>query len=186
MLDEACRQLQDWELGRPGSTPFMMSINVSNRQFWQSPVIEDVGARLAAWGLDPSCLAVEITEGVIMHDVKLAASMLAQLKTLGIQVHVDDFGTGYSSLEALHDLPIDALKIDRSFVGRLGTSSRSRELVRTIVTMGRNLDLDVIAEGIETAVEEEILQELGCTHGQGYRYSRPVPGPSLRAVLAQL
>ena len=185
VLAEACAELRAGGLEHPGPHPFRLSVNVSNRQFWHTQLVDDVEDELHRHGLDPRGLAIEITEGVIMHDVKLAASMLAQLKTLGIQVHVDDFGTGYSSLEALHDLPIDALKIDRSFVGRLGTSARSRELVRTIVTMGRNLDLDVIAEGIETAVEEEILQELGCTHGQGYRYSRPVPGPSLRAVLAQ-
>jgi diguanylate cyclase (GGDEF)-like protein len=183
VLDEACRQLQAWGLGRPNSTPFMMSINVSNRQFWQSPVIEDVDRRLRSYGLDPSCLAVEITEGVIMHDVKLASSVLAGLHTMGVQVHIDDFGTGYSSLEALHDLSIDALKIDRSFVSRLTTSPRSRELVRTIVTMGLNLNLDVIAEGIETPEELELVRRLGCTHGQGYLFSPPVPAEKLKHFL---
>jgi diguanylate cyclase (GGDEF)-like protein len=183
VLDEACRQLNEWGLGRPGSTPFMMSINVSNRQFWQSPVIDDVDRRLTSWGLDPSCLAVEITEGVIMHDVKLASSVLGGLHTMGVQVHIDDFGTGYSSLEALHDLSIDALKIDRSFVSRLTNSSRSRELVRTIVTMGLNLNLDVIAEGIETPEELELVRSLGCTHGQGYLFSRPVPAEQLRSFI---
>jgi EAL domain-containing protein (putative c-di-GMP-specific phosphodiesterase class I) len=101
--------------------------------------------------------------------------MLAELHALGVQVHIDDFGTGYSSLEALHDLTLDSLKIDRSFVSRLTDSSRSRELVRTIVKMGLNLSLDVIAEGIETTRELQVVRELGCTHGQGYLFSRPVP-----------
>jgi diguanylate cyclase (GGDEF)-like protein len=175
VLEESCRQLGAWGLGVPGSTPFRLSINVSNRQFWQSPVIEDVDQRLRAWGLDPGCLAVEITEGVIMNDVKQASAVLGGLHAMGVQVHIDDFGTGYSSLEALHDLSIDALKIDRSFVSRLTDSPRSRELVRTIVTMGLNLGLDVIAEGIETAEELELVRRLGCTHGQGYLYSPPVP-----------
>jgi EAL domain-containing protein (putative c-di-GMP-specific phosphodiesterase class I) len=153
---------------------------VSNRQFWQSPVIQDVDQRLTAWGLHPSRLAVEITEGVIMHDVKLASSLLEGLHTMGVQVHIDDFGTGYSSLEALHDLSIDALKIDRSFVSRLTTSPRSKELVRTIVTMGLNLNLDVIAEGIETPEELDLVRRLGCTHGQGFLYSPPVPAAKLK------
>jgi EAL domain-containing protein (putative c-di-GMP-specific phosphodiesterase class I) len=175
VLDEACRQLKAWKLDEEDAPYFVLSVNVSNRQFWRSRLIDGVDQRLKSWGLDPARLAVEITEGVIMHDVKLASEMLNGLHTMGVQVHVDDFGTGYSSLEALHDLSIDALKIDRSFVSRLTTSARSRELVRTIVTMGLNLNLDVIAEGIETSFELDYVRELGCTHGQGYFYSRAVP-----------
>jgi diguanylate cyclase (GGDEF)-like protein len=175
VLDEACRQMKAWKLDEEDAPHFVLSVNVSNRQFWRSRLIDGVDQRLKLWGLDPGRLAVEITEGVIMHDVKLASEMLNGLHTMGVQVHVDDFGTGYSSLEALHDLSIDALKIDRSFVSRLTTSARSRELVRTIVTMGLNLNLDVIAEGIETPFELDYVRELGCTHGQGYFFSRAVP-----------
>jgi diguanylate cyclase (GGDEF)-like protein len=183
VLDEACRQLQAWGYDQPHSRHFMMSVNVSNRQFWRSPLIDNVEHRLHSHGLDPSRLAIEITEGVIMDDVKLASAMLSGLKTMGVQVHIDDFGTGYSSLEALHDLSIHALKIDRSFISRLSTSPRSRELVRTIVTMGLNLDLDVIAEGIETPAELDFVRTLGCTHGQGYLFSRPVPAQQLKALI---
>jgi EAL domain-containing protein (putative c-di-GMP-specific phosphodiesterase class I) len=161
-----------------------MSVNVSNQQFWQGRLIENVIDCLDADGLDPGCLALEITEGVIMHDVRQATQLLANLSEIGVEVHIDDFGTGYSSLEALHDLPFDALKIDRSFVSRLTTSPRSRELVRTIVTMGLNLNLQVIAEGIETSQELDLVRELGCTHGQGYLYSRPVPADECTAYLA--
>jgi diguanylate cyclase (GGDEF)-like protein len=183
VLDEACRQMNAWHLDDPPSTPFMMSINVSNRQFWQSHLIDDVEHRLRTHGLDPSRLAIEITEGVIMDDVKQASAKLNGLKTMGVQVHIDDFGTGYSSLEALHDLSIHALKIDRSFISRLTTSPRSRELVRTIVTMGLNLDLDVIAEGIETPQELDIVTTLGCTHGQGYLFTRPIPAHHMKTLI---
>ena len=183
VLDEACQQLQTWGFDQPGAKAFMISVNVSNRQFWRSPLIEDVEQRLRSTGLDPSRLAIEITEGVIMDDVKLASSMLSGLKTMGVQVHIDDFGTGYSSLEALHDLSIHALKIDRSFISRLSTSPRSRELVRTIVTMGLNLDLDVIAEGIETPQELDFVRTLGCTHGQGYFFSRALPADAIKTQI---
>jgi diguanylate cyclase (GGDEF)-like protein len=182
VLRTACEQAAVWCAG-PGRGTFRMSVNVSNRQFWRGRLLEDVQDCVATYGLAPGCLAIEITEGVIMHDLRPATRLLTGLTELGVQVHIDDFGTGYSSLEALHDLPFDALKIDRSFVARLTTSSRSRELVRTIVTMGLNLDLQVIAEGIETEAELALVRELGCTHGQGYLYSRPVPAGELTAYL---
>jgi EAL domain-containing protein (putative c-di-GMP-specific phosphodiesterase class I) len=161
----------------------MMSVNVSNRQFWQSNLVDDIDDRLRSFDLSPDRLAIEITEGVLMDEVKLASSLLSSLKIIGVQVHIDDFGTGYSSLEALHDLSIDAFKIDRSFISRIATSPRSKELVRTIVTMGINLELDVIAEGIETNEELEFLRALGCSHGQGYLFSRPVPAEAFRKLL---
>ena len=175
VLREACRQMYEWGLHRNDARPFMLSVNVANRQFWHGGLIEDVEENLRAYGLGPNRLAIEITEGVIMDDVKVASSMLSGLRTLGVQVHIDDIGTGCSSLEALHDLAIDAFKIDRSFISRIATGQRSRELVRTIVTMGRNLSLDVVAEGIETTEELDFIRRLGCGHGQGYLFSRPVP-----------
>jgi EAL domain-containing protein (putative c-di-GMP-specific phosphodiesterase class I) len=183
VLRAACRQARRWR-GEPGGPQFMMSVNVSNRQFWHSRLIDDVRRNLDACDLEPGSLALEITEGVIMYDVEQASAMLTTLSGMGIQIHIDDFGTGYSSLQALQDLSFDALKIDRSFISRLTTSPRSKELVRTIVTMGRNLDLDVIAEGIEEPSELDSVRELGCTHGQGYLFSRPVPVEAFTAYLA--
>jgi diguanylate cyclase (GGDEF)-like protein len=182
VLREACRQAARWSR-QPGHEQLRMSVNVSNQQFWQSRLIEDVVDCLDREGLDPRCLALEITEGVIMHDVQQATQVLARLREMGVEVHIDDFGTGYSSLEALHDLPFDALKIDRSFVSRLVTNLRSRELVRTIVTMGLNLKLQVIAEGIETPEELDLVRELGCTHAQGFLYSVPVPAAECSVYL---
>jgi EAL domain-containing protein (putative c-di-GMP-specific phosphodiesterase class I) len=126
-------------------------------------------------GIEPQDLCLEITEGVIMRDAKLARRMLTELHEMGVELHIDDFGTGYSSLEALCHLPIDGLKIDRSFVSPLGSDSRSTELVRTIVLMGANLGMDIIAEGVETAEQWSYLQRIGCTYGQGYLFSRPLP-----------
>ena len=183
VLEESCRQLRRWGLHRGDARPFMMSVNVSNRQFWQGTLIEDVDDNLRAFGLSPDRLAVEITEGVIMDDAKLASSVLSGLRTLGVQVHIDDFGTGYSSLEALQDLAIDAFKIDRSFISRIATSPRGKELVRTIVTMGLNLNLDVIAEGIETDEELGFVRRLGCPYGQGYLFSRAVPAEEFAKLL---
>jgi diguanylate cyclase (GGDEF)-like protein len=180
VLRTACAQIARW--CRDGSV--RMSVNVSNRQFWHGDLIADVVESLAVAGVDPGCLALEITEGVIMHDVRHASRVLAELSAMGVQVHIDDFGTGYSSLEALHDLPFDALKIDRSFVSRSTSNPRSRELVRTIVTMGLNLGLTVIAEGIETGPEKHLVRELGCTHGQGYLFSRPIPADEFTSYLA--
>jgi EAL domain-containing protein (putative c-di-GMP-specific phosphodiesterase class I) len=173
-----------WRGGLGGDT-FRMSVNVSNRQFWHGRLLDAVCDSITEDGLDPGGLALEITEGVIMHDVGRATKMLSSLSRMGIEVHVDDFGTGYSSLEALHDLPFDALKIDRSFVSRLTTNARSRELVRTIVAMGLNLGLKVIAEGIETRDELRALRELGCTHGQGYLYLPAVPADTMTAFLGR-
>jgi EAL domain-containing protein (putative c-di-GMP-specific phosphodiesterase class I) len=175
--------MQAWDLHRSDARPFLMSINVGNRQFWQSRLVEDIHDRLLCHGLSADRLAIEITEGVIMDDVKLASSLLSGLQAIGVEVHIDDFGTGYSSLEALHDLSIDAFKIDRSFICRIATSPRSKELVRTIVAMGLNLELDVIAEGIETDEELEFVRAVGCSHGQGYLFARPVPAEAFRKLL---
>jgi diguanylate cyclase (GGDEF)-like protein len=185
ILRESCRQLYDWI--RSGVVPegTQISVNVSNRQFWHGRLIEDVVDCLVATNLEPPCLVVEITESVIMHDVKLAREMLAELRGLRVELHIDDFGTGYSSLGALHQLSIDALKIDRSFVTPLGTDPRSGELARTIVLMGANLGLAVIAEGIETAQQRDYLRDAGCPYGQGYWFSRPVPAAEVPALVRE-
>ncbi|WP_345538579.1 EAL domain-containing protein [Phytohabitans rumicis] len=174
ILDESCRQLAEWQR-TPGRDDLRVSINVSNRQFWQGGLIDDVDAALRKSALHPRNLAFEITEGVIMTNVTLARKMLEDLHYLGSELHIDDFGTGYSSLEALHRLPIDALKIDRSFVQRLGVDAKSNALVHTIVLMGGNLGLQLIAESVETEAQRDHLLRLGCAYGQGHYFSEPVP-----------
>jgi diguanylate cyclase (GGDEF)-like protein len=175
VLEQACAQLEEWRGSSPDGENIRVSINISNRHFWREGLLSEVEDALTRHALPARQLVLEITEGVIMHDVELARTLLASFHDLGTELHIDDFGTGYSSLDALHNLPIDALKIDRSFIARMGTGTKSRELVRTIVMMAGNLGLDVIAEGIETEPQYEYLRGLSCQYGQGFLFSRAVP-----------
>jgi diguanylate cyclase (GGDEF)-like protein len=186
VLREACQQLAAWQLAGIVGSRVAMSVNVSNLQFWHDDLLGVVQTCLLDTGLPARCLALEITEGVVMSNVDQARRMLEDLHQLGVALHIDDFGTGYSSLEALHNLPLDALKIDRSFIARLDTDPRTAELVRTMVLMGANLGLDLVAEGIETTVQRDHLNRLGCTYGQGYLFSRPVTSAMAEQVAADL
>jgi len=183
IIEESSRQLAAWQhtLGRDD---LRLSINVSNRQFWQGGLVEDVEKALRRAGLHPRGLAFEITEGVIMNNVVLARKMLEDLHDIGCELHIDDFGTGYSSLEALHRLPIDALKIDRSFVARLGVDTKSNALVQTIVLMGGNLGMQLIAESVETEAQRDQLLRLGCEYGQGHLFSPPVPAAQAEHLIS--
>ncbi|MBN1171562.1 MAG: EAL domain-containing protein, partial [Micromonosporaceae bacterium] len=183
VLEESCMQLSRWRAHSGQHSDLRMSVNVSNRQFWHGDLVDDIDACLSVSGLHPEQLALEITEGVIMHNVDLARKTLEALHDRGVELHIDDFGTGYSSLEALHQLPLDALKIDRSFIARLGSDPRSGELVRTIVLMGGNLGLEVIAEGIETEHHSDHLRRLGTAYGQGFWFARPMPGSDASALI---
>ena len=183
VIVESCRQLAAWQR-TPGREDLRISVNVSNRQFWQGGLVDDVAEALRVSRLHPRCLAFEITEGVIMNNVGLARKMLEDLHNLGCELHIDDFGTGYSSLEALHRLPIDALKIDRSFVARLGVDAKSSALVHTIVLMGGNLGLQLIAESVETEEQRDHLLRLGCAYGQGHLFSQPVPAEEAERLIS--
>ncbi len=175
ILGETCRQIVEWRAaGAPANV--RVSVNVSNRQFWHGGLLEDVAASLRDAHLEPRDIVLEITETVAMYNADLAERTLTELHDNGFALHIDDFGTGYSSLQALHRFPIEALKVDRSFVAGLGADPRSTELVRTIAMMARTLGLDVIAEGIETPDQCNRVEALGCGYGQGYLFSRPVPG----------
>jgi diguanylate cyclase (GGDEF)-like protein/PAS domain S-box-containing protein len=182
--EEACRQLAEWRSGALVGPQVRVGVNVSNREFWNPHFSSHIDRVLASSGVPPGCFVVEITEGVIMDNLEHALDGLLELHSKGVQISIDDFGTGYSSLQALHRLPIDALKIDQSFIASLGSNDRVTELVRTIVQMGNNLGLRVIAEGIETVAQQEILAKLGCPWGQGYLFSRPLPANELSSLLA--
>jgi EAL domain-containing protein (putative c-di-GMP-specific phosphodiesterase class I) len=125
-------------------------------------------------GLDPECLRLELTETVVMEDAEVASKMLKQLRTLGVQISIDDFGTGYSSLSYLHHFPIDILKIDRSFVGRMTDSGGNAEIARTIISLAHTMGMKVVAEGVEQDYQREHLKTLGCEYGQGYLFSKPI------------
>ena len=178
---EACRQLTLWNAVELLGTDVRVSLNLSNREFWSPRLLDHLDLVLAESGVLPERLAFEITEGVIIDNLERALIVLHELHARGLQVHVDDFGTGYSSLQALHRLPIDALKIDKSFVAGLGLDDRTTELVRTIVQLGKNLGVIVIAEGVETTNQQACFRDLGCAWGQGYLFSAAVPATGPRA-----
>ena len=181
---EACRQLTLWNAVELLGTDVRVSLNLSNREFWSPRLLDHLDLVLAESGVLPERLAFEITEGAIIDNLERALIVLHELHARGLQVHVDDFGTGYSSLQALHRLPIDALKIDKSFVAGLGQDERTTELVRTIVQLGMNLGVIVIAEGIETTNQQACLSELGCAWGQGYLFSPAVSATGLEHLIA--
>ncbi|HVG46459.1 MAG TPA: EAL domain-containing protein [Longimicrobium sp.] len=180
VVREACRQLAAWraELG----VAIAVSVNLSARQIAQPGLVEVVRAALEAAGLAPADLKLEITESALL-ETAAAESVLAELRALGVEMQLDDFGTGYSSLSALHRLPMQALKVDRTFVSRMEAGSASSQLVRTIALMARGMELTVIAEGVETAAQLAEVREIGCDYAQGYLISRPLPADALRELL---
>ncbi|MFL6255105.1 MAG: putative bifunctional diguanylate cyclase/phosphodiesterase [Pyrinomonadaceae bacterium] len=174
VLNEACRQMREWQRQGVTDSSMTMSVNLSGRQFSQADLIEQISSALGESGLKAANLKLEITESMVMENFDTAIDMLTQLRILGVGLSIDDFGTGYSSLSYLHRFPIDTLKIDRSFVTQMTDNSENAEIVRTIVTLARSLDMEVVAEGVETADQLRQLGDLGCDYGQGYLFSRPV------------
>ncbi len=173
VLREACRQLADWHRRCPSARPPFVSVNLSAKQFQQPQLVQQIEHILRETGLAPGHLHLEVTESVVMHDAAAAAHMLAQLKTLGVRLSLDDFGTGYSSLSYLHRFPFDTLKVDRTFVGRMGADTESAKIVKTIVTLADELAIEVVAEGVETAEQFAQLCALGCQYAQGYAFAPP-------------
>ena len=174
VLAEACRQLRVWQETYPAARELTMSVNISPVQFRQPSLLEQIDRVLQENNLDPSRLKLEITESAIMDNPESARKVLEQLKARNIKLALDDFGTGYSSLSYLHSFPVDTLKIDRSFVSRIGIEGENLEIVRTIATLAQQLGMDAIAEGVETKEQLAQLETLQCEYGQGYFFSRPV------------
>ena len=175
ILRESCRQMVAWQNLDPANKPLILSVNLSGKHFAQGNVVEEVRKIIDETGIEPSCLKLEITESAVMENAEMVIAMLKQLKELGLQLSIDDFGTGYSSLSYLHRFPIDTLKVDRSFVCTMEDGTENGEIVRTIIALAKALEMDVVAEGIETIHQLHQLRILGCEYGQGYLFSRPVP-----------
>ena len=187
VLLQACLQMQRWNDKHSPSSPLSISVNLSGRQFADSNLLEQITQILDVSGLDPRLLKLEITESVVMESVESAAGTLEKLRALGVELSIDDFGTGYSSLSYLHRLPIDTLKIDRSFVSRMAQNNENTEIVRTIIMLAKTLGLGVIAEGVETKEQVELLRELGCKCVQGFLVSKPLDAESTdRLILSSL
>ncbi len=180
-LRSGCTQLRRWQTDGLVAEHVTISVNISGRHFNQDDLGSDVAAALEVSGLDGRSLRLEITESVILDDPETVRSTLADLMDLGVRAHIDDFGTGYSSLAFLHRFPGDTLKIDRSFVASMQTDPGSRDIVRAIAALARTLGKQVIAEGVETAWDLELVREAGCEFAQGFLFARPMAAEAATA-----
>jgi EAL domain-containing protein (putative c-di-GMP-specific phosphodiesterase class I) len=183
VLERACTQGARWYKSRPDAAPLGISINLSAVQLAQTDLPGTLAALLRATGLDPACLSLEITESVLLEEAEDVTKTLHALKGIGVQIVLDDFGTGYSSLAYLTRLPIDTLKVDRSFINGLGTERRGSAVTEAIVSMARALSLEVIAEGVESETQVTELRRLGCELAQGYYFSEAVAADQITELL---
>jgi PAS domain S-box-containing protein len=183
LLPEACRQLRSWQQLFPSDPPLSLSVNISPKQFAESDLASQIGQLLQQGGMDPRCVDLEITETIAMADAERSGGVLSQLKALGVGLDIDDFGTGYSSLSRLQRFPVDTLKIDRAFVSHMDSDPETHEIVRIIVMLAHNLGLKVVAEGVETQGQLDLLKHLGCERAQGYLFSKPVDHKTILKLL---
>ena len=184
VLGEACRQMHAWQKQFPDDPPLTVSVNVSAHQLQQPDLVEQIVSALKESELLPQYLKLEITESVIMQDTENIIPKLHELRNLGVRLAMDDFGTGYSSMAYLSSLPIDTLKIDRSFITKMNRSDEDAAIVRAIVTLAKTLGLRITSEGIETSEQHVQLSALGCDFGQGYFFDRPMSAENLELLLA--
>lgn len=185
VLYESCRQIGEWQKRYPDKSDLHISVNLSCKQFIQLDLADRVAAILLETGLDAKHLRLEVTESHVMENSQMAIKIMNSLRELGVRLSIDDFGTGYSSLSYLQRLPIDFLKIDRSFVDVMTVTMENSEIVKAIVMLAKNLGMDVIAEGIETEEQAASLIDLECTFGQGYFYSRPTDAEQAELILSE-
>ncbi len=181
VLATACSQLSQWA-GRPEMAHLTMAVNISPKQFALPTFVDEVAALIGYFAIDPAKLKLEVTEGMLADDVDDLVFRMAELKKLGVSFSMDDFGTGYSSLQYLKRLPLDQLKIDQSFVRDIATDASDRAIVKTVIAMAGSLDLEVIAEGVETEEQRAILLKKGCKLFQGYLFGRPLPVEQFEAL----
>jgi EAL domain-containing protein (putative c-di-GMP-specific phosphodiesterase class I) len=177
VLKTACREIAEWH---KDGADVRVAVNLSARPFQRPDLLDRIKEVLAESGLPASMLQLEITETLAMQNAEASQSVLRGLKELGIKIAIDDFGTGYSSLSYLTTLPIDILKVDRSFVSGLGTNRGSSEITAAVISLAHSLKLDVVAEGVENETQLEILRSQGCNKVQGYLFSPPIPAARCR------
>jgi EAL domain-containing protein (putative c-di-GMP-specific phosphodiesterase class I) len=184
VLDRACQQLAKWAENEV-TRNLILAVNVSARQFGMPDFVDSVHKVVLIHGIEPSRLKLELTESVILIDVDDVIVKMHALKAIGVRLSLDDFGTGYSSLSYLKKLPFDQLKIDQSFVRDIESDPNDAVMVKTIIEMGKNFRLNVIAEGVETEAQFEFLKQNGCMAYQGYLFSKPVPIEQFETLLTQ-
>jgi diguanylate cyclase (GGDEF)-like protein/PAS domain S-box-containing protein len=182
VLKEACRQMKEWQekLGQP---QLEIGVNLSSRQFQVPGLVAQVAEVLQETGLSPRSLRLEVTESLLMDKHPNVAQSMTELRAMGVRLDLDDFGTGYSSLSYLHQFPIDTLKIDRSFIQRMGATDEALEIVNTILALASSLDMEVVAEGVETEQQLELLRKMHCSYAQGYHLSRPIEPVQFETLL---
>ncbi len=183
VLTEACRQMCVWNLQFRSAPGFTVAVNMSARQFERTELVSEIETILLESGLAPYCLRLELTESVTMRDEERTTRILRELRTLGVRVSIDDFGTGYSSLSYLRRFGPEVLKIDRSFVTEMLSDSESKEIVKTILSLGTNLGIEVVAEGVETSEQVKLLKLFGCGFAQGYFFSKPLDAAAIEKIL---
>jgi diguanylate cyclase (GGDEF)-like protein/PAS domain S-box-containing protein len=183
VLEEACGQLQAWRRANPGVPPLTMAVNLSRRQLTDPGIVDTVADILRRTGTDPASIKLEITESVIIEDTSATLDILKRIKGLGVGLHIDDFGTGYSSLSCVHRFPIDGIKVDRGFVMNMAERRDYTAVVHAIVNLAHNLNMKVVAEGVESPDQVAFLQALDCDYGQGYFFSRPLPAEDAERLL---
>jgi diguanylate cyclase (GGDEF)-like protein/PAS domain S-box-containing protein len=183
VLRQACAQTARWQREFAAEKPLTISVNLSPKQLKQPDLVEQIRDILEESGLPPRSLRLELTESLVMENAEFAAQVMRRLKLIGLQLSLDDFGTGYSSLSHLHRFPFDILKIDKSFVMRLGEDRGSEKIVKTILMLASELDMAAVAEGVETEEQAAHLRALDCDYGQGYLFSKPLPAQSAETLL---
>jgi EAL domain-containing protein (putative c-di-GMP-specific phosphodiesterase class I) len=181
VLRSACKQAARWAAS--GLPRLTVAVNVSARQFGEPGWVDSVKRVLDETGLDPSCLELELTESLVMHDVEQAVNVMQRLRALKVRFAIDDFGTGYSSLALLKRLPIEQLKIDRTFVRDIADDDDDKAIVSAVISIGHRLNMTVVAEGVETVEQVEFLRANGCDSIQGYHVGRPMPAGDIEAML---
>lgn len=180
-IKEACRQMSQWKAA--GYTGWTVSVNLSPTQFNHAALLDSVRRSLELYALEPSCLILEITESTAMRDPDASIAILGQLRQMGVGISIDDFGVGYSSLLYLKRLPAGELKIDRGFVQELTKQSEDAAIISAVVALGRTLNLEIVAEGVETLAQQEFLMNVGCHSLQGFLLGRPMPPDELIAAI---
>jgi diguanylate cyclase (GGDEF)-like protein len=185
VLKQACQQLAKWQWQSPSTRNLFMSVNLSSKQLAQSALVNQIRDVLQETHVEARHLKLELTESAVMENAETASQLLRRLKALGVQLSIDDFGTGYSSLGYLHRFPVDTLKIDRSFIGRIGDAAENIEIVRTIISLADNMGMEVVAEGVETLTQFRQLRALNCQYGQGFLFSRPVQANAIDAWISR-
>jgi EAL domain-containing protein (putative c-di-GMP-specific phosphodiesterase class I) len=186
VLRTACAQLRQWHEQFPGLQHLTVSVNLSSKQVGHPELVGEVRQILAETGVDPAQVRLEVTESVMIEHTDVVLATLRQLRGLGVSLHLDDFGTGYSSLSTLHHFPITTVKIDRSFVQQLGQVAEPTAMVESILILAQKLGLEVVAEGIESAEQRDLLHSLSCHYAQGYLFAQPLEQAAATRLLESI